>query len=155
VEKKQEFEKSQDFIKKSFLDIFKLSFKQHIFNLEMVERTIAIKFCEFKISNSSKNMMPSETLFISKQGLLFKCLAPLKTNMLLRIKIELPDYWNRKSKHVGYCYTEAPKYFQILCRILDVEELFEPDPGYYILCENINLDQVDANILTDYLRCSN
>ncbi len=124
------------------------------FDLKLVTKKIPMKFCEYKISNTPNKMLLTESIGISTKGMLFQSLTEFKKGSLLRIWVELPDYWSRKSKIVEYRHTEAPTFFQVLARVLSVEEILKRGTRYQILCENLTIDNVDETILDEYLNTS-
>ncbi|MES2616123.1 MAG: hypothetical protein V4591_12010 [Bdellovibrionota bacterium] len=121
------------------------------FDLRLVTKKIKIKFSAYKISTQLKNMSHSESIAISQKGLLFSAESFYEKGTLLRVWVEIPDYWSRKSKHVDYRHTEAPTHFQMLSRVVRSEEQFGQTLQYHILCENLNIDSVDECVLQDYL----
>ena len=121
------------------------------FDLKLITKKIPIKFCEYKISNVANKMLVSETIAISTKGLIFQSLTEFKKGTLLRVWVEIPDYWSRKARIVEYKHTDAPTYFQTLSRVLSSEEILKRGTKFQILCENLTLDSVDETILEDYL----
>lgn len=124
------------------------------YDLKLVTKKIPIKYCEYKISNTANKMLLAESIGISVKGLLFQSLSEFKQGSLLRVWVELPDYWARKSKIVEYRHTEAPTFFQILARVLSSEEILKRGTKFQILCENLTIDNVDEIILNEYLNLS-
>lgn len=125
--------------------------KDHSLASGLVLKRIPIRFCEFKISNSSKKMLRSETKSISPRAIQFASSFPFELGILMRIWIEMPDYWARKSRHVGYRHTDAPKWFQTLGRVTSCDEMNKRGNRFQILCETVNLDIHDERVLCDYL----
>ncbi|WP_186649747.1 hypothetical protein [Fluviispira vulneris] len=124
------------------------------FDLRLITKKIPIRFCEYKISNVPNKMLNSETVGISNKGILFLSTTEFKKQNLLRIWVEIPDYWSRKSRKVEYRHTEAPTYFQILTRVLSVEEFLKRGTKYQTLCEVLSIDPIDESVLEDYLNNS-
>jgi hypothetical protein len=120
------------------------------FDLRLVTKKIKIKFSAYKISTQSKNMAQSESIAISHKGVLFSADSYYEKGTLMRVWVEIPDYWSRKSKHVDYRHTEAPTHFQILSRVVNCEEQ-NLSARYHVLCENLNIDTIDESVLQDYL----
>lgn len=118
---------------------------------QLISKKVPIRFCEFKISNCMRKMSRTETLGISPAGLQFTAPNSFEPGILLRIWVEMPDFWARKARHVGYQHTDAPTWFQILSRVLSCEELNRRGNKFQILCENVNLDPHDEKVLRDYL----
>lgn len=121
------------------------------FDLRLVTKKIKIKFSSYKISNTVKNMMQSESIAISNKGVLFPSDSYYEKGTLMRVWIEIPDYWSRKSKHVEFRHSEAPTHFQILSRVIQCEEQNQSSAPYQVLCENLNIDSIDESVLQDYL----
>ena len=121
--------------------------------LRLVTKKIPMKFCEFKISNCATKMLPTDTISISNQGILFNSTQPFVTGTLMRVWIEMPDYWARKARLVGYRHTEAPTYFQVLTRVIACEEACKRHTKFQLACHNVNLDPIDESVLNDYLGC--
>ena len=121
--------------------------------MKLVSKRIALKFCEFKISNHHNKMFASETVAISNLGIHFLSPLPYKPGILMRVWIEMPDYWARKSRIVSYRHTSAPTYFQILTRVVNCEESgnARKDKKFAVMCENVNLDPTDEVVLNEYL----
>jgi hypothetical protein len=125
-----------------------------LFDLKLVTKKIPLKYCEYKISNLPEKMLSAESIAISPKGVLFCSSFEFKKGALLRVWVEIPDYWSRKSRMVEYRHTEAPTYFQILCRMLSVEENIKKFLKFQILSEILSLDPVDEAVLEDYLHNS-
>jgi hypothetical protein len=124
------------------------------FDLKLITKKIPLKFCEYKISNVAHKMLRTESIGISTKGILFLSLSEFKKGNLLRVWIEIPDYWMRKSRIVEYRHTDAPIYFQVLSRVLTSEEILKRGTKYQILCEILSLDPVDESVLVEYLNNS-
>lgn len=120
-------------------------------DLRLVNKKVSIKYCEYKITNSAEKMLSTETISISNAGMMLHSSIPFSQGMLLRIWVEMPDFWARKSRHVSYRHTNAPSYFQVLGRVLGCEDLSKRTPKFQILCENVNLDPVDERVLCEFL----
>lgn len=120
-------------------------------SLKLVGKKIPLRFCEFKISNTVTKMHASDALGISALGVLLQSPVAFGPGTLMRVWVEMPDYWARKSRHVGYRHTDAPTYFQILARVVNCEEAGKRGNKFQILCQNLNLDPVDELVLNDYL----
>ncbi len=118
--------------------------------MKLTNISIPIKFIEFKISNKISSMISSHTAAISENGIVFKSDNKMEAFTLLRIFIEIPLYWERKAQKVDYRHTEAPSHFQILARVISCEQDCI-SPQYEFVCEVLNIDPVDCEILKSYL----
>lgn len=119
--------------------------------LRLVNKKIPMRYCEFKISNNHAKMLNGETASISNHGLLFNAAVAFSVGSLLRVWVEMPDYWARKSRRVDYRQTEAPTYFQVLARVVHAVELGKKGSKHQLTCQILNLDPVDEEVLVDYL----
>lgn len=119
--------------------------------LRLVNKKIPMRFCEFKISNNQAKMLTGETASISNHGLMFNSPVPFGIGSLLRVWVEMPDYWARKSRRVDYRQTEAPTYFQVLARLVHTVEVGKKGSKHQLTCQILNLDPVDEEVLVDYL----
>ena len=119
--------------------------------LNLISKKIPMRYCEFQISNTTATMSVTETTSISTAGVMFHGNLGVAVGSLVRVWIEMPDYWARKSRHVGYRHTNAPTYFQMLARVVGCEDSPRKNAKYQILCQTLNLDPVDEAVLKDYL----
>lgn len=119
--------------------------------LRLVAKRIPIRFAEYRISTNPQKMVQGECSGVSNLGIQFGSAVPFPKSALMRIWMEMPDYWARKARHVGYRHTEAPTYFQLLARVTNCEETGKRNAKYQILCQTVNLDPIDEVVLCDYL----
>ena len=120
-------------------------------SLRLVAKKIPIRYAEYRISNQGAKMLQGESHSLSPLGIQFASALPFPKAALMRVWIEMPDYWARKSRHVGYRHTDAPTYFQLLARVVNCEETGKRNAKFQILCQTVNLDPVDEIVLSDYL----
>ncbi len=119
--------------------------------LRLVNKKVPIRYHEFKITNTAQKMLQSETISISNRGVMLNSAIPFSPGTILRVWVEMPDYWARKSRHVAYRHTNAPTYFQILSRVITCDDISKRTAKYQIFCENVNLDPVDETVLCEFL----
>jgi hypothetical protein len=112
---------------------------------------IPIKFCEYKISNTAAKMISSVTMSINTNALKFLSPFSLAYGSLFRVWVELPEYWARKSKLVHYRHTESPHFFQLLARQLKCDSNYGQGYPNEILCQIVNIDETDLQVLKSYL----
>lgn len=118
----------------------------------LVSKKIPLKFCEYKISNLEQSMQKSNSTSISRGGVTFLAEKNIAKGTLLRIWLEVPHYWEKKSKYVDYKHTEAPSHFQVLSRVVNSQEMDKKKSSYHIICENLNMDPIDENVLNEFLK---
>jgi hypothetical protein len=120
-------------------------------HLSLVAKKIPMKFTEYKISNLPSKMIQTETISISTEGLSFLSPICVPLGSLTRVWLEVPDYWSKKSRLVPFRHTEAPTYFQILCRVQQVEETGKRNQKFQLTAAIVSLDPIDEKVLRDYL----
>jgi hypothetical protein len=119
--------------------------------LRLVAKKIPLRYCKFNISNSVNKMMQGETLSLAQDGATFYSALSYDQGCLMRLLVELPDYWSLKSRHVEYRHTEAPESFQMLCRVVSCEDVGKRPNRYLITVQTVNIDPIDCRVLSDYL----
>ncbi|MCA2959839.1 MAG: hypothetical protein IOD12_06265 [Silvanigrellales bacterium] len=119
--------------------------------LRLVAKKIPIRFAEYRISTNASKMITGDTISVSNLGVLLGSALPFPKGALMRVWMEMPDYWARKARHVGYRHTEAPSFFQVLVRVVACDETGKRNAKYQILCQTVNLDPIDELVLCDYL----
>lgn len=119
--------------------------------LRLLAVNVSLRFCEYKISNTTAEMFSTESIAISVNGILFSSAKSYQKETLMRVWVTIPNYWVRKAKHVEYRHTEAPQHFQVLSRVVKCEEDSFGSKGFQIFCENLNIDPIDELILQEYL----
>ncbi len=119
--------------------------------IQLVSKKLPIRYCEFKISNNVKKMFRADSQGLSSQGIQFTSTLAFEPGVLMRVWIELPDFWARKSRHVGYRHTDAPTWFQMLARVISCDEMNKRGSKFQLLCESVNMDPNDDKVLRDFL----
>lgn len=119
--------------------------------LRLVAKKIPLRYCKFNISNTVNKMMQGETLSLAQDGATFYSTLSYEQGCLMRLLIELPDFWALKSRHVDYRHTEAPESFQMLCRVVSCEDVGKRPNRYLITVQTVNIDPIDGRVLSDYL----
>jgi hypothetical protein len=119
--------------------------------LRLVSKKIPLRYCKFNITNSVNKMLQGETLSVAPDGATFYSSLAYDSGCLMRLLVEVPDYWARKSRHVDYRHTEAPSSFQMLCRVVTCEDVGKRPNRYLITVQTVNIDPIDGKVLADYL----
>ncbi len=119
--------------------------------LRLVSKKIPVRYCKFNISNTLNKMLQGETLSVAPDGATFYSSLSYDPGCLMRLLVEIPDYWARKSRHVDYRHTEAPSSFQMLCRVVSCEDIGKRPNRYLITVQTVNIDPIDGRVLADFL----
>lgn len=93
-----------------------------------------------------------DSIHLSPHGIEFRSPADYGCGTLLRINIELPNYWQRKRELVDYHRVEPPEFFRVLARVVKSADLNKETNSCTILAQTVNVDELDLQVLTDYLR---
>jgi len=117
----------------------------------LTSKVIPIRFNCYKVADSFKDMSKSKTITVSSAGLTFLSTRAFELGSLIRIYVELPEFWQRKSSLVQYAQTEIPTYFQILARLVKIYELGNTGTLFQFLGETVNIDSIDKQVLENYL----
>jgi hypothetical protein len=120
-------------------------------SLGLILKKVNIRYCEYKISNQPNKMLAGECVALSTKGMSFVSAVNYPRGTLMRVWVEIPNFWNLKSKLVDYGHTDAPEYFQMLVRSVQVEEKGKRTISYTILAETVNLDPADEKLLSEFL----
>jgi hypothetical protein len=119
--------------------------------LRLVSKKIPVRYCKFNITNTYNKMLQGETISVAPDGAMLYSSLAYDEGCLMRLYVELPDYWARKSRHVDYRHTEAPAHFQMLCRVVTCEDVGKRPNRYMITVQTVNIDPIDGRVLADYL----
>lgn len=93
-----------------------------------------------------------QTTFISPFGLEFQAPQNYPDGTLLKINISLPDYWVRKQRFVEYSRIDTPQEFKILAKVVKTEDLGKRGKKKLVLCQTVNIDEIDEQVLKSYLQ---
>lgn len=119
--------------------------------LRLISKKIPLRYCKFNITNTYSKMLQGETISVAPDGAMFYSSLSYEPGCLMRLYIELPDFWARKSRHVEYRHTEAPSHFQMLCRVVNCEDVGKRPNRFMITVQTVNIDPIDGRVLADYL----
>lgn len=119
--------------------------------MRLVAKKIPLRYCKFNITNTYNKMLQGETVSVAPDGAVFYSSLVYDIGCLMRLYIELPDFWARKSRHVDYRHTDAPSHFQMLCRVMTCEDVGKRPNRFMITVQTVNIDPVDGRVLADYL----
>ncbi|MEY4066742.1 MAG: hypothetical protein RIR26_2950 [Pseudomonadota bacterium] len=122
--------------------------------MKLVSKKIPLRYCKFNITNTLAKMLQGETVTIAPDGATFFSSLSYEQGSLMRLLIEIPDYWARKSRHVEYRHTEAPSSFQVLSRVINCEDVGKRPNRYLITVQTVNIDPIDGRVLADYVGVS-
>jgi len=93
-----------------------------------------------------------QTVHISPHGIEFRTADDYEDGTLLKIHVSIPDYWNRKQKHVNYGRIDQPQDFRILAKVQSSKEVGKRGKKTLVMAETLIIDDVDAQVLKKFLQ---
>lgn len=91
-----------------------------------------------------------QTLFISPHGIEFHSPQEYPDGMLLKVHLELPDYWKRKQKFVEYNRIDVPSSLKMLVRVIKSEPAGKGKKKT-VLVQTVNMEEADETVLKLFL----
>ena len=100
------------------------------------------------------NLGPEEgqTVHISPYGIQFRATEGYVEGDLLKIHINIPDYWERKQRFVDYSRIDTPANFKILAKVVSTEEIGKRGKKKIVLARTVNMDEIDEQVLKAFLQ---
>lgn len=102
--------------------------------------------------NSEVDPEEGQTVHISPFGIQFRGTEEYEEGDLLKIHINMPDYWERKQRFVDYSRIDTPSNFKILAKVVSTEEVGKRGKKKIILCRTVNMDEIDEQVLKAFLQ---
>ncbi|WP_141730944.1 PilZ domain-containing protein [Oligoflexus tunisiensis] len=99
-------------------------------------------------------MGPEEalTVHISPYGIQFRVTEEYEEGQLLKIHINMPDYWERKQRFVDYSRIDTPSNFKILAKVVSTEDVGKRGKKKIVLARTVNMDEIDEQVLKAFLQ---
>lgn len=94
----------------------------------------------------------AQTVHISPFGMQLRVGNEYEEGELLKIFINIPDYWERKRRFVDYSRIDAPDNFKILVKVISSEEVGKRGRKKILLARTVNMDEVDEQVLKAFLQ---
>jgi hypothetical protein len=94
----------------------------------------------------------AQSINISPYGIEFKTSEYLKEGELIKVKVKLPDFWERKKRFVSYGRIDAPSDFRILARVVSSVEIGKRGKKNFISAQTLVMDEVDEQVLKHFLQ---
>lgn len=130
---------------------------QHVFNEDLVKkyprsnRRLSVAVARYGL-NAELNQDEAQTVHISPYGIQFRASEAYEEGQLLKIHINIPDYWERKQRFVDYSRIDTPGNFKILAKVVSTEEVGKRGKKKIILVRTVNMDEVDEQVLKAFLQ---
>lgn len=93
----------------------------------------------------------TQSICLSPYGIEFKTDQKYEVGDILKIDVNIPNYWNRKKKLVSYQYLEnvQPVCFKILARVVST---VSTGKKFTTIVENLVIDDLDSQVLTNFIK---
>ncbi len=128
-----------------------------IFNEDLVKkyprsnRRLAVGVAKYGIS-AEVGEEEAQTVHISPFGIQMRVSHEYEEGDLLKIFINIPDYWERKRRFVDYSRIDTPANFKILVKVVSSEEVGKRGKKKILLARTVNMDEVDEQVLKAFLQ---
>jgi hypothetical protein len=114
-------------------------------------RRLSLNVARYGI-NSEVNPEEGLTVHISPYGLQFRVTEEYEEGDLLKIHINMPDYWERKQRFVDYSRIDTPGNFKILAKVVSTEDVGKRGKKKIVLVRTVNMDEIDEQVLKAFLQ---
>jgi hypothetical protein len=114
-------------------------------------RRLSLNVARYGI-NSEVNPEEGLTVHISPYGLQFRVTEEYEEGQLLKIHINMPDYWERKQRFVDYSRIDTPGNFKILAKVVSTEDVGKRGKKKIVLVRTVNMDEIDEQVLKAFLQ---
>ncbi len=113
-------------------------------------KKISLQVHPYRLQQDKHISEEGQTLFISPHGIEFHSPKEYPDGMLLKVHLELPDYWKRKKSFVEYNRIDVPDSLSMLVRVIKTE----PAPKgkkKTVLVQTVNIEEIDETVLKLFL----
>jgi hypothetical protein len=115
-------------------------------------RKVGIEVARYSILTRQGDKEAGQSTFISPHGVEFQGTKDYPEGTLLKIEVNIPDYWNRKQRFVEYQRVDRPDNFAILAKVVKTTDIGKRGKRKQIICETVNMDTADEQVLKTYLQ---
>ena len=127
-----------------------------IFDSELVRayprsnKKISLQIHPYRLLQEKSIIDEGHTLFISPHGIEFHSPQEYPDGMLLKVHLELPDYWKRKRQFVEYNRIDVPSSLKMLVRVVKTESAAKGKKKT-VLVQTVNIEEIDETVLKLFL----
>ena len=115
-------------------------------------RKVSMRYGTYSISSDESSLESTQSMHISPHGIEFQTTACYSPGTLLRIHLDIPDYWQRKLRFVQYRRIDQPARFPILAKVVTVEEIGRRGKKKIVTVQTVSIDETDELVLKSYLQ---
>lgn len=115
-------------------------------------RKVHIHFGTYSLLTDDDSMEATQSIHISPVGLEFQSQQPLPEGTLLKIHVNIPNYWARKRRFVEYRRVDQPERFSILAKVVHSEDIGRRGKKKLVTVQTVSIDETDELVLKSYLQ---
>jgi hypothetical protein len=117
-------------------------------------KRLSLQVSPYSIDRDLENNMSenSQSVHISPYGIEFKTTEKFQDGDLVKIRINLPDYWERKKKLVAYNRIDSPDNFKILAKVVKTSDEGKLRKKRLVTVQTIVIDSIDEQVLEGFLK---
>ena len=115
-------------------------------------RKVAMKYGTYSLSVDENGLETTQSVHISPHGIEFHTNTVYAPGTLLRIHLDIPDYWQRKLRFVQYRRIDQPAQFPILAKVVSVENIGRRGKKKAVTVQTVSIDETDELVLKNYLQ---
>jgi len=115
-------------------------------------RKVSMRYGAYSISADESSLESTQSMHISPHGIEFQTTSSYSPGTLLRIHLDIPDYWQRKLRFVQYRRIDQPARFPILAKVVSVQDVGRRGKKKIVTVQTVNIDETDELVLKSYLQ---
>lgn len=115
-------------------------------------RKVHINFGAYSLLSNDDSMEATQSIHISPGGIEFQSQQPLPEGTLLKIHVNIPNYWQRKRRFVEYRRVDQPERFSILAKVVHSEDIGRRGKKKLVTVQTVSIDETDEMVLKSYLQ---
>jgi hypothetical protein len=130
--------------------------EKQLFDVELVRsyprsnKKITMQVHPYRLLHEKNPPEEGHTLYISPHGIEFHSPQEYPEGMLLKIHLELPDYWKRKKQFVEYNRIDVPDSLKMLVRVIKTDSATKGKKKT-VLVQTVNMEEIDETVLKLFL----
>lgn len=115
-------------------------------------RKVSINYGTYNLMADEHTMDATQSIHISPAGIEFQSVKAFTEGTLLRILVNIPDYWQRKRKFVEYRRIDQPARFSILAKVVRSEDVGRRGKKKMVTVQTVSIDETDELVLKSFLQ---
>jgi hypothetical protein len=121
-------------------------------NYPRSNRKVAMRYGAYGLPSDDETLAATQSMHISPQGIEFCTTTAYAPGTLLRIHLDIPDYWQRKLRFVQYRRIDQPARFPILAKVISSEAVGRRGKKKMVTVQTVSIDETDELVLKNFLQ---